>query len=108
VTAGRISSCLVSWMMLVGTAVATQQDSSPPKKVDAFFAGSVAETTAERIVVSRVVSGKMEKRTFRVTPDTKVEGKLRMKVRVTVRYTTGDDEEDVATLIVVRSSALRK
>ena len=50
----------------------------------------------------------MEKRTFRVTPDTKVEGKLRMKVRVTVRYTSGDDEEDVATLIVVRTSQPKK
>jgi len=95
-------------MIVVGIAVAVPQDSSPPKKVDAFFAGSVAETTAERIVVSRVVSGKMEKRTFRVTPDTKVEGKLRMKVRVTVRYTSGDDEEDVATLIVVRTSQPKK
>ena len=95
-------------MIAAGIAVAAQQDSSPPKKVDAFFAGSVAETTAERIVVSRVVSGKMEKRTFRVTPDTKIEGKLRVKVRVTVRYTTDDDEEDVAMLIVVRASQPKK
>ena len=95
-------------MILAGIAVATQQDSAPPKKPDAFFAGSVAESTAEKIVVSRVVSGKTERRTFRITPDTKVEGKLRVKVRVTVRYTSDEDEQDVATLIVVRTSQFTK
>jgi hypothetical protein len=95
-------------MILSGIAAAMQQDSAPPKKPDAFFAGSVAETTAEKIVVSRVVSGKTERRAFRITPDTKVEGKLRMKVRVTVRYTSDDEDQDVATLIVVRTSQFRK
>jgi len=97
-------------MFAVGTTVAMQQDPAPaaPKKPDAFFAGSVAESTAETIVVSRVVSGKAEKRTFRITPDTKVEGKLRIKVRVTVQYTSDEDERDVATLIVVRMSQPKK
>jgi hypothetical protein len=109
VTAGRISSCLLSWMIAVATAAAMQQDSVPPKKPDAFFAGSVAESSAERIVISRTVSGRTEKRTFKVTPETKVEGKLRAKVRVTVRYTAGDDnEDDVATLIVVRTAQSKK
>jgi hypothetical protein len=89
-------------MIVAGSAIATQQDSAPPKKPDAFFAGSVAESTNEKIVVSRVVSGKTEKRTFRITPETKVEGKLRSEVRVTVRYTSDEDDNDVATLIVVR------
>lgn len=95
-------------MIVGGSVVAGQQDSVPPRKPDAFFAGSIAESTAERIVVSRKVSGKTEKRTFRVTPDTKVEGKLRMKVRVTVQYTSGDDDEDVATLIVIRPPQPKK
>ena len=46
----------------------------------------MTEWTAEKISVSRIVSGKTESRTFRVTPETKVEGKQRLKVRVTVRY----------------------
>jgi len=95
-------------MIVVGSAGAIQQDSAPPKKMDAFFAGSVAEFTSEKIVVSRVVSGKTEKRTFRITADSKVEGKLRVKVRVTVRYTPDEDDQDVATLIVVRTSQPKK
>lgn len=79
----------------------------PPQKIedakpDTFFAGTVIETTPERITVSRVVLGKTEKRVFRVTPDTKCEGKLKAKVRVTVRYVTTEDG-DKAELIVVRT-----
>jgi hypothetical protein len=87
-------------------AMARPQD--PPEKKaeetkpDTFFAGTVIETTAERLTVSRVVLGKTEKRSFRVTADTKCEGKLKAKVRVTVRYVTSEDG-DTAELIVVRS-----
>jgi hypothetical protein len=71
-------------------------------KPDTFFAGTVIEATADKITVSRVVLGKTEKREFRVTPDTKCEGKLKAKVRVTVRYVTAEDGE-IAELIIVRS-----
>jgi hypothetical protein len=53
------------------------------------------------------VSGRTENRTFRITPDTKVEGKLKVKVRVTVRY-VGDDAGETAMLIVVRTSTFKK
>ena len=73
------------------------------KKADTFFAGTVAEIADQAIVVSRTVRGKAEKRTFQLTPETKVEGRLRPRVRVTVRYVPGD-EGDTATLIVVRAA----
>jgi len=38
-----------------------------------------------------------------VTSGTKVEGRLRVKVRVTVRYVT-DEDGDTATLIIVRTA----
>jgi hypothetical protein len=76
-------------------------------KPETFFAGTVMESTAEKITVSRVVLGKTEKRTFRVTPDTKFEGKVKSKVRVTVRYVTGDDG-DTAELVVVRTAQQKK
>jgi hypothetical protein len=50
---------------------------------------------------SRVNLGKTEKRVFRVTPDTKCEGKLKAKARVTVKYVVTDDGE-TAELIIVR------
>jgi hypothetical protein len=86
---------LFSWLAFAG------QDTPETKKPDTFFTGSVVETTAEKIVVSRVVLGKTEKRTFRLTVDTKVDGKLKTKVKVTVLYEASDDGE-IATQIFVR------
>jgi hypothetical protein len=93
-------------LLLVAMSVFAQQDNSP-KKEDAFFAGTVASWDAQKIIVSRSVAAKTEQRTFRMNADTKVEGKLRAKVRVTVRYIS-DEDGDIATLIVVRAPAKPK
>jgi hypothetical protein len=74
------------------------------RAADTFFAGAVSQFSAETIIVGRTVRGKAESRTFSLTPHTKIEGKLAVRVRVTVRYIT-DDDGDTATLIVVRGSA---
>lgn len=74
---------------------------------DAFFAGLVVEFKLDKVTVSRTVLGKNESRTFAVTADTKVEGRLGAKARVTVRYTS-DDSGDTAVLIVVRKTAAAK
>lgn len=68
---------------------------------DTFFAGTVKESTSDKIVVGRTVRGKAETREFRLRPDTKIEGVLAANVRVTVRYVS-DDDGDIAILIVVR------
>jgi hypothetical protein len=73
------------------------------KAPDTFFAGTVTELTSETLMVGRTVRGKAESRTFQLTPQTKTEGKLAAKVRVTVRYIS-DDDGDTATLIVVRGT----
>ena len=86
---------------------ADEPSAAAAKKADAFFAGTVVESTAEKITVTRTVLGKPENRSFSVTEDTKVEGRLRIRVRVTVRYTS-DDNGDTATMIVVRSAAAKK
>jgi len=80
-------------------AIGAQQD-SPSKKDDTFFAGTVASYDTQKVVVSRSVAAKTEQRTFKMTAETRVEGKLRPKARVTVRY-MADDGGDIATLIVV-------
>jgi hypothetical protein len=80
----------------------TEKKTEEPKP-DTFFAGTVVEFTPERITVSRVNLGKTEKRMFRITPETKCEGKLTKKVRVTVKYVTAEDGE-TAELIIVRST----
>ncbi len=80
---------------------ATEKKTEEPKP-ETFFAGTVIELTPEKITVLKDALGKKEKRVFRVTPDTKCEGKLKAKVRVTVRYVPSDDGE-TAELIIVRS-----
>ncbi|MBZ5609149.1 MAG: hypothetical protein LAP38_12880 [Acidobacteriia bacterium] len=76
---------------------------SEPKYNDTF-SGPIVELSADKITVSRSILGKpAETRTFWIKPDTRVEGKLRLKVRVTVGFVTGD-EGDVARLIVVRTA----
>lgn len=71
------------------------------KKVDTFFAGTVTELTDHTITISRTIQKKIDKRSFQLTPDTRIEGRLRPRVRVTVRYISGEDGY-IATLIVVR------
>ena len=68
-----------------------------------FFSGIVAEFQSGRLTVTRVISGKApEKKSFLLKPDTRIEGKLKSKVRVTVGYVTLDDG-DVAVRVVVRT-----
>ena len=92
--------------LLACTAVAplVADETTATKAPDTFFAGTVTELTSETITVGRTVRGKAESRTFQVTPQTKTEGKLAARVRVTVRYVS-DDDGDTATLIVVRGFA---
>jgi hypothetical protein len=80
--------------------------SEPPKGEPSYqetFSGPIVELATDRITVSRSILGKpAERRTFWIKSDTKIEGHLRMKVKVTVGFvTTGDG--DVARLIVVRT-----
>jgi hypothetical protein len=101
-----VTGCL---LLSSGLNTATPQTQNPQaeKDVDVFFAGTVDTIAADYISVSRMAQGKTEKRDFRITPETKVEGHLRTRVRVTVRYTTGEDG-DTATLIIIRTTANSK
>ena len=63
-----------------------------------------SELPPGRIVVNRALLGKPpENRTFLINADTKVEGKLKPKARVTVGIKS-TDEGDVAVRIIVRTS----
>jgi hypothetical protein len=103
--AGFLTTALLIGLVAgtVPTPLAADETSNA-KAADTFFAGTVSQFTSETIIVGRTVRGKAESRTFSLTPHTKIEGKLAVKVRVTVRYIT-DDDGDTATLIVVRGSA---
>ena len=71
-------------------------------KYDDTFSGSIIELTTSKITVSRSILGKpAEKRAFLINSDTRIEGKLHVKLKVTIGFVTSDDG-DVARLIVVR------
>ena len=58
----------------------------------------------EKLTVLKTVLGKTsETRTFLITKETRIEGKLKLKARVTVRY-THEDEGYRALHIIVRAA----
>jgi hypothetical protein len=79
---------------------------SEPKsepKYDETFSGPIVELSAVKITVSRSILGKpAEKRTFLIKSDTRIEGKLRIRAKVTVGFVKTDDG-DIARLVVVRT-----
>jgi hypothetical protein len=91
--------------VLAISGMAVQEE---PQRQDApyqFFAGTVVEVRPGALVVGRTVIGSPpENRTFIMTGDTKVEGRLRVKARVTVGYIS-TDQGDVAARVIVRADA---
>jgi hypothetical protein len=82
-----------------------EQKSEP--SYDDTFSGPVVELSATKITVSRSILGQpAEKHTFLIKSDTRIEGRLRVRAKVTVGFVTKDDG-DVARLIVVRTTAQR-
>jgi hypothetical protein len=96
------------WLLpvLAALALAAAPQGEDPA-VDQFFAGIVVESSGGQLIVTRIVQGKEERRAFRMTPNTKVEGRLAARARVTVRWVTGEDG-DLATLVIVRPSVPAK
>jgi len=84
---------------------ASAQSAAPAEQPHSeFFSGVVTEFSSDKITVFKTVLGKSsETRAFSITPDTRVEGKLRLKVRVTVRYVR-QENGDRALHIIVRTS----
>jgi len=74
------------------------QDDDP-----SFFTGTLIERTSQRIKVSRMRQGKVEEHEFRVTADTKFDRTVRVRGRVSVGYTSGNDG-DIAVLVIDRGS----
>lgn len=100
--------CVAMLCMAVSPVLMSAQDTPPkpesPKSEPQYedtFSGPIIEYSTDKITVSRNNLGKAEQRTFWIKPDTKIEGKLKVKVKVTVGFVTTDDG-DIARLIVVR------
>lgn len=95
------------WGQETGEAKPAAPASEP--HYDSTFSGPIVELSADRVTVSRSILGKpAEKRSFWIKADTRIEGKLRVKAKVTVGFVSTDDGGDIARLIVVRASAPKK
>ena len=81
---------------------------SPPASVesqDHFFSGTITLLASDRITVSRPVFGsKPATHTFLITAETRIEGKPKLKAKVTVRFIP-DEDGDRAVHIIVRSNS---
>jgi len=83
-------------------AAPQQQDTTAPAEPSDTFSGTIVELNSDNLTVSRSgPGGRAERHKFLLKPETRIEGKLKTKVRVTVGFTS-TDEGDVARLIVVR------
>ncbi len=100
---------LVLVFLISLTSAAAQPQEEPNEPGYDFVSGTVMDLPPGKIIVNRAVIGKPpENRTFVITPDTKIEGKLRSRVRVTVGFRTGEEGEPVAVRIIVRNNPPRK
>jgi hypothetical protein len=104
-----LSALLLSLALTLGaTATGVAQDTSaPPVKkslpANDIFSGTVSELTADSITVVRKVPARDAGASkFLLDAQTKVEGKLRVKARVTVRYQADDEGQLHALHIIVR------
>jgi hypothetical protein len=97
--------------LLVAPGRIPAQEAAPPTPNPApsktasndIFSGTVTELTAETVTVERTALLRdTVKRTFLLDSQTIVEGKLRAKARVTVRYATDENGQFHALHIIVR------
>jgi hypothetical protein len=99
--------CLMIVLCAFGQSQPWQQIQEQPP-AEQYFSGTVVSYAEEKVTVARTVLGKnSSSRYFTITGDTLIEGKLRVKVRVTVQYIT-KDEVDYAVHIIVRNQTPKK
>ncbi len=98
---GAISVFLAS----AGSDPLRSQDPAPSvQPQDQFFSGIITALTETNVTVTRTVLGKESTvRTFNITPETHIEGKPKVKSRVTVRF-VADENGDRAVRIIVRGA----
>jgi len=99
---------MVVWLKVVLICALMAWSSLCANGQEQFVSGTVVELPPGRIVINRAVLGKPpENRSFLITSETKIEGRLRANARVTVGFRTSE-EGDVAVRIIVRASDPKK
>lgn len=107
VTRNLLTALLLSLLVLIPAGLRSQEPGAagPKAAVPAgrIFSGTVTQLTDQSLTVVRRLAGQQPvTREFARDDKTTVEGKLRVKSRVTVRYKALDDSGFVAVHIIVR------
>jgi hypothetical protein len=100
----------VLWSACPQTQPAQLGQEQPPAEQpsEEYYSGTVVAYAGESVMVARTVLGKTSSpRRFVITQETQIEGKLKVKCRVTVQYIT-KEEVDQALHIIVRVQAPKK
>ena len=99
--------CLTVVLYAFGQNQPPQETQEQPP-AEQYFSGTVISYAGEKVTVARTVLGRdSSSRYFTITADTQIEGKLKIRVRVTVQYIT-KDEVDYAVHIIVRNQPPKK
>ncbi|HEY4084297.1 MAG TPA: hypothetical protein VGM43_00085 [Bryobacteraceae bacterium] len=101
-----MSRFLITLVLVLASAVVGLGQASASKATAEgdIFSGTVTAAAADKITVVRKVPARAdESRDFAVDNSTKVEGRLRVNARVSVRFKTGDDGISHALRVIVRS-----
>jgi len=79
-----------------------------PPAADQYFSGVVVSYSPDKVTVERTVLGTSStSRTFTISKETQIDGRLRPSVRVTVQFASKDDV-DRAVHIIVRADSSKK
>jgi len=79
-------------------STAAQQKDQPGAPKEQMFSGEVTAMDSASLTATR--TGSKDSKTFLVTPDTKVEGALKLKSRVTIRYVVAENGARALRIIV--------
>ncbi len=85
---------------------ALQEDPPGAQPQENYFTGVIAAISKEKITIDRTILGQPSgTRTFLITSETKIEGRPRVKSRVTVRFAPAEEGEvEKAIHIIVRTA----
>jgi hypothetical protein len=99
----RILACAAAVSTFVPFSAA--QETAPPQQKDraqdTFFSGNVVSVTPDKLTVTRrTLALSSVTKTFLLDSETKIEGKLQVKARVTVKFEKTEDGERAVRVIV--------
>jgi len=96
-----IFALFLAFQMTVCVSAQTSAPKAAP--VNEVFSGTVTANSAHSVTVVRKVPAKPdESKSFVIDKDTKIEGKLKVSARVSVRFKANDDGTVHAVRVIVR------